>query len=57
MKKDYIAPALEIVFLEMPQIMSGSPDLGGDYGSGDPVLAPDLGVPDFENPEWVLQMN
>ena len=58
MKKDYIAPALEVVILEMPQILSGSPQMGGEYGGvNEPVLAPDLGAPDFENPEWVLQMN
>ena len=34
MKKDYIAPALEVVILEMPQILSGSPQMGGEYGGG-----------------------
>ena len=47
MKKDYIAPTLEIVYVETHRMMSGSPNTGGDYKPGDPVLAPSLDD-DFE---------
>jgi hypothetical protein len=47
MKKDYIAPELEIVYVETHRMMTGSPTTGGDYKPGDPVLAPGLDD-DFE---------
>ncbi len=41
MKKEYIAPVLEVVVIETPKMMSGSPGKGGDYNGGQ-VLAPEM---------------
>ncbi len=43
MKKEYINPELEVVEINAPQLLAGSPDTnGGDYNPGDPVLSPGL---------------
>ncbi len=32
MKKQYINPEMEVVKVDVPQIMAGSPGIGGEYG-------------------------
>ena len=34
MKKQYMNPTMEIVKIGTPQLMAGSPVLGGEYGGG-----------------------
>ena len=46
MKKKYINPKFEIVTLNAPQIMAGSPPLNGIYNGGD-VYAPQANI-DFD---------
>ena len=45
MKKTYINPELEVVKIQTMQMLAASdPGLGGgDFGGGDPILAPELG--------------
>ena len=38
MKKKYINPSMEVVKVDAPQIMAGSPGKGGVYGGGGGVL-------------------
>ena len=41
MKKEYIAPVLEVVVIDTPKMLNGSPTQGSNpYKDGDPVLAP-----------------
>ena len=49
MKKTYINPELEVVKIQTMQMLAASdPDLGGgDFGGGDPILAPEIGS-DFD---------
>ena len=44
MKKIYLKPEMEIIEENLnQQLLAGSaPALGGDFGSGDPVLAPEF---------------
>lgn len=44
MKKTYINPELEVVKIQTMQMLAASdPGLGGgDFGGGDPILAPEL---------------
>ncbi len=35
MKKKYINPSMEVVKVDAPQIMAGSPGKGGGYGGGE----------------------
>ncbi len=34
MKKQYINPEMEVIKVESPQILAGSPGLGGEFGGG-----------------------
>ncbi|MBP3775668.1 MAG: hypothetical protein IJ069_02525 [Prevotella sp.] len=36
MKKKYINPSMEVVKVDAPQIMAGSPGIGGKYGGATP---------------------
>ena len=38
-KKQYINPSMEVIEINAPQIMAGSPQLGGEYEGGDPVYS------------------
>ena len=44
MKKKYMIPTLEVIKIKTDLMLVSSPNLdGGDFGEGDPVLAPGLG--------------
>ena len=47
MKKTYIKPETKTYTIDCKvQLMAGSPQLGGNYGSGDPVYSPGLDLDD-----------
>lgn len=47
MKKKFLKPTMDIVKIETPQVMAGSPGLGGNWDSSKPVLGRE--ADDFEN--------
>jgi len=54
MKKTYINPAMEIVEIHTPQILAGSPDLGGNYNGTDPILSRDLDLELDDDPNNLI---
>ncbi len=55
MKKIYMTPDMEVVKIQTMQMLAASdPDLGGgDFGGGDPILAPEVGSDfDFSEDEF-----
>lgn len=51
MKKKFLKPTMDIVKIETPQVMAGSPGLGGNWDSGKPVLGRE--ADDFENDLYI----
>ena len=47
MKKTYIKPVIQTYKINCKtQLMAGSPQLGGNYGNGDPVYSPGMELDD-----------
>ncbi|MBQ9676860.1 MAG: hypothetical protein IJV44_01835 [Prevotella sp.] len=49
MKKTYINPEMEVIKINAPQIMAGSPGFGGEFGGGTPESREFEDLEDFQN--------